>query len=193
MPRRIDEERLFETVVELWVREGYAGTTTRAVAEGAGVNEVTLFRRYGGKGELVVAALRHRLAAVPLRDVAATEDLRADLLSVVRAYQETFEQVGALFPLLLVEAGRHPELRPALQTANENLQSVAQVLAHHQAGGRLRAEDPLTTTTSLLGPLFVRGLAASVTPEAPSLDPEDYVEGFLGGRGRSARDRPHAR
>jgi AcrR family transcriptional regulator len=183
MPRRIDEEGLFDTVVELWAREGYTGMTTRAVAEHAGVNEATLFRRYGGKAELVVAALQRRLASVPLKDVAATGDLRSDLLAVVQAYEQTFAQVGAVFPLLLVEAGRHAELRPALQTANENLQSVIRVIVHHQAAGRLRSEDPMVTTMTFLGPLFVRGLTAAVNPGLPPLHREEHVDGFLVGRG----------
>ncbi len=184
MPRRIDEEFLFDTVVELWSREGYIGTTTRAVAEHARVNEATLFRRYGGKAELVVAALRSRLATVPIRDVTATDDLRADLLAVMYAYEQTFKQVGAVFPLLLVEARRHAELLPALQAATDNLQSVVRVFIHHQASGRLRPEDPMAVTMSFVGPLFVRGLSATINPGLLPLAREEYVDGFLGGRER---------
>ncbi len=189
MPRRIDEARLFEAVLQLWVSEGFAGTTTKAIATRAGVNEATLFRRYGGKAELVVTALGARLATVPLRSATASDELEADLVHIVEAYLQTYRQVGAVFPLLLVEAARNPELRPALEVVRENIEVVVGIIAHHQARGSLREENPLTTAMALLSPLFVAGLTQAALPELPlAIDTAAHVRGFLAGRGvRGAR------
>ncbi len=56
MPRRIDVERLFEETVTVFAERGYRATTTREIARRAGINEVTLFRRYGDKAALINAA-----------------------------------------------------------------------------------------------------------------------------------------
>ena len=183
MPRQIDELRLFEVVTELFVCQGYSGTTTKVIAARAGVNEATLFRRYGGKAELVCAALRDRLEQVPLRSLVATDDLAADLVQVVEAYLQTYRQVGAVFPVLLVEAARHLELRRALEVAWFNIQAVVRIVAHHQARGSLREESPLLAVSALIGPMFVVGLVQRVQPEMPlQVDVEAHVRGFLEGR-----------
>lgn len=182
MPRQIDEARLFEVVLQAWVRDGYAGTTTRGVATAAGVNEATLFRRYGDKGGLVCAALTHELRGVPLRGLVATNDLRADLLGIVKAYQATQAAVGAAFPLLLVEAARHPELRPAFEAAWANIGGLLQILVHHQSRGTLRPEPPLAALSALLSPLFVAGLMGRAQPDRPvPIEPAAHVDGFLVG------------
>ncbi len=183
MPRRIDEARLFEAVLQLWLAEGYAGTTTRAVAARAGVNEATLFRRYGDKAGLVVAALSAQLERVPIRALRPTEDVQADLVAIVEAYLQTHLQVGALLPLLMVEVPRHAELRPVLEVAWTNVGALRRVVEHHQARGALRAEPPLQAVTALIGPLFAAGMFASAQPDlVAEVDIEAHIRGYLGGR-----------
>ena len=48
MPRRIDVDAVLAAAVSVFAEKGYRTTTTKEIAERAGVNEVTLFRRYGG-------------------------------------------------------------------------------------------------------------------------------------------------
>ncbi|HGY10053.1 MAG TPA: TetR/AcrR family transcriptional regulator, partial [Oceanithermus profundus] len=56
-------ERLLEAALELLAERGYRGATTRAIAERAGVAEVTLFRRFGSKARLLAEAVRRAGAA----------------------------------------------------------------------------------------------------------------------------------
>lgn len=51
------EERVLEAAKNLLVKHGYRATTTRRIAKNAGVNEVTLFRKYKSKDRLIEAAL----------------------------------------------------------------------------------------------------------------------------------------
>jgi AcrR family transcriptional regulator len=62
MPKYIDEDKLFEATVAVFAECGYRATTTQEIARRAGVNEVTLFRRYGAKAALINTALTHVLA-----------------------------------------------------------------------------------------------------------------------------------
>ncbi len=55
MPKVIADMQIFQAVMEIIAARGYAGATTRQIAEAAGVSEVTLFRKYGSKAELVKA------------------------------------------------------------------------------------------------------------------------------------------
>jgi AcrR family transcriptional regulator len=188
VPRKIDEEQLFKAVLQIWVRKGYAGTTTKRVAESAGVNEATLYRRYGDKAELVCRALSDQIERVPLRQLQATDDVRHDLLAIVDAYLQTHQQVGNVFPLLMIEVARHPELLPALESGWVNVGAVVQIVAHHQARGALREEPPMNAANALLGPLFVQLLMAQAQPDRiGAVDITSYVDGFLRGRATTTK------
>lgn len=50
-------EALIQATFELFLEKGFAGITTREVAERAGVNEVTLFRHFGNKDNLMNEAV----------------------------------------------------------------------------------------------------------------------------------------
>jgi AcrR family transcriptional regulator len=51
-------EQILSAAAKLYAEHGFRGTTTRAVAEAAGVNEVTLFRIFGSKVNIIVEAMR---------------------------------------------------------------------------------------------------------------------------------------
>ncbi len=188
MPKLIDEGRVFTAVLEVFVTKGYAGSGTKEIARLAGVNEATLFRRYGSKAELVVAAARAHLREVPLRELRATGELEQDLLLIVEAYLETNARVGAVIPVLLVEAARHPELAPALQTVWENLSPMLGIIERHQASGALQRESPLATMAALIGPLLAMGMFRQANPGQSlfDADAQHHVRCFLQGRAGSS-------
>lgn len=97
MPKRIDEDQLFETTVAVLAESGYRATTTQEIAARAGgVNEATLFRRYRAKGALINAALTHVLADSPFARVGVSADVTADLAALVRAYVDTADKYGGV-------------------------------------------------------------------------------------------------
>ena len=57
-------DKLLEAAARVFAETGYRGATTRRIAHEAGVNEVTLFRHFGSKGDLIQEAL-HGFGATP--------------------------------------------------------------------------------------------------------------------------------
>lgn len=47
------ENRITDAARELFIKKGYRGTTTREIASRAGVSEVTVFRKFGSKKNLL--------------------------------------------------------------------------------------------------------------------------------------------
>ena len=184
MPRQIADEDIFRATMRLFLAQGYAGATTRQIAEEAEVNEVTLFRKFGSKAELVTAAVAHELGQVALDEVRYSGDVEADLLRIVMFYREVVGRYGEFLPVLLAEIPRHPALRPALRAPMRVIAAVADVLERYQQEGVLRQEPPLHAVSGLLGPVMVltmiRGADAGLGIPAP--DPETHVAGFLRGR-----------
>lgn len=183
MPRYIDVDGLFDTTVAVFAERGYRATTTQEIARRAGVNEVTLFRRYGDKATLINTALTHALAKSPFARLTVTEDATADLVALVRAYAETAEKYGAAVVTLAVEVPRHPELRAAMAAFMPNLQNAVRVIAAHQDRGQLTPGEPTEKLLMLIAPLMVSGLWTRTGAEklASELDPKALVAAFLDG------------
>jgi AcrR family transcriptional regulator len=186
MPKIVDESRIFQVAIDQLMARGYEGATTRDISAAAGVNEVTLFRRYGSKAGLIEQAIASRLADTPLNRLTYTGDLEADLVSIVRAYLLTNEAHGDIVPVLLIEVSRHPDLRSSVGVPWRNLYGAIGIIQRYQHDGLLGEEHPLSVIGSLLGPVMISQLLrrANLELEAPTVDPQAHVEAFLRGRQR---------
>ena len=183
MPKTIDEQALFDATVQRYGARGYAAATTKEIADDAGVNEATIFRRYGSKADLIVTALRACLQASAFGRIRATGDLRADATAIARAYRDTFAAYGGAVLTLLSEVPRHPELAGAAGVMATNLGAARAILADHQAAGRLRPGDPMGHLAALIGPIAMAGYWARAVGGSDALGPDldQHVRAFLEG------------
>jgi len=184
MPKVIDEAKLFSAALDILVSHGYEGTTTQKIAAIAGVNEVTLFRKYGSKAGLFEKVITHQLADTPLNKLEYTGDLEADLLAIVDAYVETNETHGNIIPLLLIEMPRYPDLQGSFNTPWNNLQGILKIIQKYQKQGRLKNESPFACLTALIGPILVSQMLrhANLNLPVPAMDAQTHVDAFLNGR-----------
>ncbi|MCX4244332.1 TetR/AcrR family transcriptional regulator [Paraliomyxa miuraensis] len=185
MPKLISDDRILDAAVATVAEHGFAGATTRQIATVAEVNEVTLFRKFGTKANLLREAMVRELAA--FEDAGGARysgDVHADLRRVVELYRGLVERRGRLIPVLLAELPRWPELREVVEIPQRVIASVAVVLARYQQEGVLEPEPPLLAVASLLAPLMVlelvRGTNEALSP--PVLVVEDHVRRFIAGR-----------
>ena len=49
--------KIIDATMTIIVEKGYSGTTTKNIAKLAGVNECTIFRKFNGKKEIILAAM----------------------------------------------------------------------------------------------------------------------------------------
>ena len=183
MAKKIEDGQVFTATVDVLLANGYAGATTRLIAEEAGINEVTLFRKYGSKERLVSAALQHERATLELHPVAYTGDLAADLLQMVRVYSEASPRQSALMMLVMAEVVRHPELRETIQVPFMLVSRFGQIIVRYQAEGRLRPGEPVLIAGALLGPVIINTMLRSANTDLPipPIDLVAHVETFLHG------------
>ncbi len=82
-------ERVLATAVELLASDGVAEFTTRRVAEQANTSTPAVYELFGDKAGLVKEVFFEGFRALGrrLKEVAPTEDARADLVSVVRSFR----------------------------------------------------------------------------------------------------------
>lgn len=185
MPKQIADQDVYAAALRVVAERGYAGATTKALAEVAGINEVTLFRKYGSKSELVVLALTQGAFHFAEKDVAYSGDLEADLIRAAGTFASMLKKNGQLFSLVMIEMARHAELREAIRAPSGCIRALAALLCQYRDEGALVTdEDPLQAVASFLGPLIVIDMLqnASTRLAPASLEPVGHVQRFLRGR-----------
>jgi AcrR family transcriptional regulator len=104
-------QRLLDAAARIFARDGLTGATTRAIAQEAGVNEVTLFRHFQSKDRLLAAVVGRNFgpesdrARTPLPQ--PTANLRDDLRELARRYEELLNENLPLVRTMLGEIHHH--------------------------------------------------------------------------------------
>ena len=103
-------EALLKAAVKVFAEVGSRGATTRRIAQEADVNEVTLFRHFQSKDELMVAALQHFAQQAALTDLPEDPvDPAAELTVWCRDHFRELYKVRALIRKTMSEYEEHPE------------------------------------------------------------------------------------
>lgn len=109
------EQAIVAAALELLTECGYERLTMDAVAARARVSKATIYRRWPGKAELVVHAMRAHVDAEPL-ELTEGGDLRDDLLGLLRTIRDRFSTKNRRLMIGLHNAAEHdPELAATLR------------------------------------------------------------------------------
>ncbi|MBW3112511.1 TetR/AcrR family transcriptional regulator [Bacillus sp. MCCB 382] len=120
-------ERILKAFTELFRNYGYKGATTRAVAQKAGVNEVTIFRHFGNKKGIMDALLQSVSFSPNLEKIISEEinwDLEHDLWIIAEKYHMYLEKAKDLIFIGIREAGIFPELNELIMQIPKQLKML---------------------------------------------------------------------
>lgn len=188
--------RLIQAALELFASKGITETTTKAVAERAKVNEVTLFRHFGNKQGLLLAVLEETEALARSGDTAQHDAVPWGLAAVrersslVEAFEEiaefrlqSLERVPELVRSLIGEAGQSPE--ETRQALGRRLTEGNRYVANYFASALERADCintlPLETLASLFNTLLLGYFLVESTSEGHELwrEREDAIASIV--------------
>src|SRR5574340_66718 len=155
VPAQDRRQQILELATRLFARRGYQGTTTRQIAEQAGVNEAIIFRHFPSKEHLYWAVIEHQI-----RRRGGRERLRAELQAegsdaeVLTALAERLlRRDTTLSRLLLFTALENHKL--SHRFFRTHVAQYYEVLADYVRRGiaarRFRAVDPLLAARGFLG------------------------------------------
>ena len=185
MNKSVPEQQILDAALKIIIEHGYAGATTRQIAEEAGVNEVTLFRRFGSKKNMLLASVERQLAEFAEEGIHYSGNLTADLTQITTFHLRMSKHRGKLFPVLMAELPRQPELLEVVQKPLEAMLQIRAIIERYQDEGKLIKEDPFYTVANLIGPLILHEMLVEMHGHtfAAEIDVDHHVKTFLQGRG----------
>jgi AcrR family transcriptional regulator len=180
--------RILAATREIFERNGTRGTTTREVAERAGVNEATLFRHFGSKAALIGAMREDSCGVAAIRDLLAhldATDIAADIRTLARQAVNQMISQRALMCIALaedaLEAGPPNLDAPEWRGPRGILDLLTEYFAARVAENRLNG-DPAVLARILVGMMFQLVVARKlwgIQPLDSSVDAN--VDVFLNG------------
>ncbi|PSB07586.1 TetR family transcriptional regulator [filamentous cyanobacterium CCP2] len=185
-------QRLIQAALQLFATQGITETTTRQIADLAEVNEVTLFRKFGNKHNLLLATIEdaevfNRLGESLGRQANHADDLAEALRAYAANCLHLLDQSPEFVRSLIGEAGKYPaESRQAIgrgiQQVNQGTaQYLATVLNHSESNGEQPIPISSTTIARLLNTLLLGYAVLELTSESSQLwrDRDEFLHDLV--------------
>ncbi|TLG77504.1 TetR/AcrR family transcriptional regulator [Culicoidibacter larvae] len=110
------KEKIVAATMQLLAQKGYKSTTTKEIASVAGVNEVTLFRNFGTKKNIVIHAIKYVPKMRRLEELATlfTGQLVQDLQTFMATYIQFLADDYTQVLMSIRDEEMYEELKPLL-------------------------------------------------------------------------------
>lgn len=150
--RNTARDRINSAALRLFVQRGIKGTTTREIANKAGIAEVTIYRHFKGKDELAselfiryMDLFRDTLSA----SIEGLEDPTSKLHAIVQAFFE-FAHTQSL-AYRFVNAGHYNHLRGTIKDVSRPMDIIRGVIEEGIESGDFYPRDPALSTAMVVG------------------------------------------
>ena len=187
-PRKSTKARLIEAALDLFAERGVTETTTKAVAERAQVNEVTLFRNFGNKYRLLLAVIEDsaifaKLVHALVEQANAKDSVADFLLEYAQESLRTLNKAPDLVRSIVGEAGNYPvENRIALgKGLGEANRYVAEYLEQAIAAENLESDLTAEQIVKLFNFLLVGYFVVESSTEGYTYwsEEDDFLESLI--------------
>jgi len=183
-PREFDEEQVLAAAMDAFWRKGYEATSLVDLTEATGLNKASLYRVFGDKHQLFMAALKN-YSNIEFRETTAVLSESATPLTNLRAVVEKVcedagSEKGCLMINSMVETAPHdPEVKQLLQEfGTQRLQAIQGMISQAQAAGEVRSElDPQKLAISLM--ITFAGSAAMIKGFVPGAQIVENLENLI--------------
>ena len=166
----VSRKKLIDAAARIYSEYGFRGATTRRIADEAGVNEVTLFRLFGSKSQLIAAAIQQQAPAVtgPSSLPGEPGDPEAELTEWCAEHLSHLRASRSFIRKTLSEMEEHPEMTPCMVEGPRCAfhQLLAYVEKLPQSGSSLSESERSTAVAMLMGALFADAMGRDMMPDA---------------------------
>lgn len=189
--RKTATDKILEAAMVIFAENGYNGATTKKIAEEAGVNEITIFRKFKSKENLLKIVIEKNLRqTLKMLDEIIYMEKSAEVEIGIKTLGITLKQflddkVDFLF-ILLREGRKRPELMKTFNQFRITLiEHLSEYFQDQMNEGEIRKVDPDLLAIILFSFIFNKSLAGRVYDEYFSKDDselfEEYTDIFMHG------------
>jgi AcrR family transcriptional regulator len=156
--------RILEAATRVFARDGVSGATTREIARQARVNEVTLFRHFRNKEELLRQVVLQKSKLYEDVFAEASFESAADLRRTVQAFARTYARMllqnEDFIRTFVGELHRHQKLcrRLFVESSKSSRQRFIAYLHGAQKSGLVRRELDIETAADALTGMLLIGM-----------------------------------
>lgn len=171
-------EQLVRVAMQLFSRRGFSGTTTKKIAQAAGISEAMVFRHFATKEELYAAILDDKACAGDMAEMCeavsgavARGDDRAVFESIATGMLQHHERDPEFLRLLLHSALEGHELFEMFWNRNvrEMSQFLCSYIAERQKAGAIRGIEPMVAGRAFIGMIVYHSLLTTLFDKSRTL------------------------
>lgn len=170
------KRQILDAALPLFAAQGFAATSTKQIAEAAGITEGLIFHYFPSKATILHELTTHGEAFVQqaktILSFAEALPAKTVLGAISEHWAETIYPQQHLISLLIVESQTNTEVREVFMGLVEGItQAFAQFLESRQAAGELRPDFPATAGATM----FFSSLAMFILTNRDRT-PEDWQQ-----------------
>jgi AcrR family transcriptional regulator len=161
-------EAILNATAGVFAQHGFRGSTTRRIADAAGVNEITIFRQFGSKEALIREAMQHLTQSAGLTTL---PDIPSDPERELTEWSESFIQHLRLRSSIIRKTMGELEERPEMsECASEVPRRASNDLCRYLTAlkrqGRITEKfDAKTAAAVLMGAMFADAMGREMMPD----------------------------
>jgi AcrR family transcriptional regulator len=178
-------EQLLAVALDLFAEKGVQGTTTREIAQAAGITEGLIYHYFASKSALLQAVVdryhmdREMMQMIP--EIAGLP-VREALKELAARFYELLRRNHKFVTMVFTHAPRDEELAEALEgISRRGLEMLLEFLNERIARGELRPHDPLISLRVMHHAImwfFINGQMCG-EPKMPPMEPDRFLCGVV--------------
>lgn len=179
------EQRILNAAMKVFSEDGFEGARTRRIAELAGVNEVTLFRKFQSKENILrVVMMKNRDIVLQALDTVFLNENRANfqvnLHSLCENIMKIIEERIDMMIILIAESRKKPEIAGILAPVPEMiLMRLTDYFEQQQKQGKMRNVNPRVAALACISYFFYSNLLRRMLRDNNSSGSKEEFEAFI--------------
>lgn len=179
-------DKILESALRVFAETGFRGATTRRIAQEADVNEVTLFRHFPTKEELITAAIEQDMALHPPPSLPVVPvNPEAEITAWCRDTLEHLSQKKAIIRKYMAELHEYPQVLGCMHEKQHGMiQHLTRYLEHLKQHGWTQVDFDVAAAMQMLrgtvfGDAMSRDMVPTLLPHPPERAAAEYARLFL--------------
>jgi AcrR family transcriptional regulator len=179
------EDKILDATIKLLDQVGWKGATTKRIADEAGVNEVTVFRKFRNKETLLKAA-KERSANTFLKeldtlfDIDDNCDVDVYLMTIWRNASKIIDKQINLIRISMEEVRGIPLEEKVLPKITEMIShNLVEYFQKQINRGLIRNIDPEVAGLTIFSVVFQLNIVWKIYDQKKQKDQEQYMKNFL--------------